>query len=195
MSYDTYGFKISRIGMPEEPGATGAKIGEALRSFVDNYWPGIRDWIDAKDARSEFTKTVGTELWHRTGPQVAAGYIITDDDYTTTEVVKKWKITYYGDFPFTEWEYTVLEFPIDRETTFTLHGDGGFLNWFVIGEFSSADGSSVVHFHETEYSKQRKREAEEKEKEDEKKRFDKEEKHREEEEKNKRRHGGNVGPV
>jgi hypothetical protein len=194
MTYDTYGFKISRIGMPEEPGETGAKIGEALRYFVDNYWPSIRDWIDAKDARSEFTKTVGTELWNRNGPQVAAGYIITDDDYTISEEVKRWKIEYYGDFPFTEWTYTVLEFPNDRETSFTLHGDGGFLNWFVIGEFTSADGSSDVYFHETEYSKQRKREEEEKKKEQEDEDLKRLKKHLEEEEKNKRRHGGNVGP-
>jgi hypothetical protein len=65
MTYDTYGFKISRIGMPEEPGETGAKIGEALRYFVDNYWPSIRDWIDAKDARSEFTQSMCAELWNR----------------------------------------------------------------------------------------------------------------------------------
>lgn len=192
MSYDSYGFKISRIGMPEEPGATGAKIGEALRYFVDNYWPSIKDWIDAKDARSEFTQSTCKELWKQNIPELHSGYVVTDDDYTTSEAVESWKIEYYGEFPFAQWSYTVLAFPYDRETSFTRYGDGGYLNWAFRGYCTREN--NTVYFHETEYSKQKKREAEEeKQKEDEKKWLEEEEKHLEEEEKNKRRHGGNPG--
>ncbi|KAG1142423.1 hypothetical protein G6F37_007554 [Rhizopus arrhizus] len=185
MSYYTNGFMISRIGRPKEPEETSAKIGEALRYYVDNYWPSIKDWNDAKDARNKFTQSICMELWNQTGPQFVAGYIVTDDDYSTSEEVESWKMEYYGEFRIAQWTYTVLAFPNDRETSFTLHGDGGFLNWCVIGNFTSADDNSHVYFHETEYSKQMKGE-------DDEERF---EKHLEEEEKNKRRHGGNVGPI
>jgi hypothetical protein len=193
MSYDAYGFKISRTGRLEEPGETGAKIGTALRYFVDNYWPSIRDWIDAKDGRTEFTQSICAELWKQNVPQLHAGYIVTDDDYSTSEEVESWKIEYYGQFPFAQWTYTVLAFPNDRETSFTLHGDGGFLNWCVIGNFTSADGSPDVYFHETEYSKQMKREEEEKKREEQKKQEEEDiEKHLEDEIW-KKKHGGRVG--
>ncbi|KAG1464333.1 hypothetical protein G6F46_006589 [Rhizopus delemar] len=192
MGYDNYGFKISKLGRPEEPGETGAKIGAALRYFVDNYWPSIRDWIDAKDGRSEFTKATVSELWKREGSETVAGYIITDVKYRTSEEIDSWKIEYYGDFPFAQWEYTVLAFPNDRETWFTLLGDGGYLNWAVIGNFTSANGSPDVYFHETEYSKNKKREEQEKQDKEDEERL---EKHLDDDEKWKKKHGGRVGPI
>ncbi|KAG1050309.1 hypothetical protein G6F43_007406 [Rhizopus delemar] len=191
MGYDNYGFKISKLGRPEEPGETGAKIGAALRYFVDNYWPSIKDWIDAKDGRSEFTQATVECLWKQVGPETAAGYIITDVKYRISEEIDSWKVEYYGGFPFAQWEYTVLVFPNDRETWFALLGDGGYLNWAVRGNFTRANGSSTVHFHETEYSKNKKREEQEKrDKEDE----EQYEKHLDDDEKWGKKHGGHVGP-
>jgi hypothetical protein len=164
------------------------------KSGAPNKWEGLADlamiaykafngdYNDHKD-RAEFTQRIVKEMWDNCDQDEIAGFLITCTDYTCHDYVAKTELV-CRQLPF-----DVLCFSGERESYYHHKGDGGYINWAMIGYFTKDGGD--VYFHETPGSKRKKEEERKKEEDRQKREEGQEEKRREED---KEWHHGHTGP-
>jgi hypothetical protein len=131
------------------------------KSGQTNKWEGMYEFAKAiydtitfdysrdKEMRSEFTKKIVEEAWDQCDKDEVSGFIITCTNYQCNDYACKTEIQFSDGIWF-----DLLCFSGDRESYYHHKGDGGYLNWAIVGgPFGSnfdKDGSNV-YFHKTLY--------------------------------------------
>lgn len=79
-------------------------------------------------------------MWKKADHGQVAGFIITDTDWCTTTAMWSDEISYNWKF-----KYSLIAFPPNKYATYDHYGDGGYLNWAIIGNFRK-DGGHVTFY-------------------------------------------------
>jgi hypothetical protein len=112
-------------------GGEDGKLGEALGKTLTWIVANIPNWFPVFDkaGRAEFTQRTVREMWENTKSDKIGGFVITYVDYASTRAL--WS----NNVNFGNLTYTLIAFPRGDTASFVLNGDGGYINWAVIGYF------------------------------------------------------------
>lgn len=111
------------------------------KSGQTNKWEGMYEFAKAiydtitfdysrdKEMRSEFTKKIVEEAWDQCDKDEVSGFIITCTNYQCNDYACKTEIQFSDGIWF-----DLLCFSGDRESYYHHKGDGGYLNWAIVGD-------------------------------------------------------------